>query len=81
MAGYMDSKTETKRTLLIGLLLACATLAVFWPVVHNDFINYDDPEYIALNQHVTGGITWAFPSKGGHCFMCLDSSKTSISIT
>ncbi|MGA2852669.1 MAG: hypothetical protein ABSE90_00855 [Verrucomicrobiota bacterium] len=30
---------------LLALLLAAATLAVFWPVVHCNFLNYDDPDY------------------------------------
>jgi tetratricopeptide (TPR) repeat protein len=53
----------------ICLLLAAVTLAVFWPVVHCDFVNYDDPEYFTANPHVLTGLTpanavWAFTT--GH---------------
>jgi Flp pilus assembly protein TadD len=49
----------------ICLLLAAATLAVYWPVVHCDFLNYDDPDYFTSNPHVLTGLTpgnvvWAF---------------------
>ncbi len=50
---------------VLCLLLAGVTLAVYWPVVHCDFLNYDDPEYYASNPHVLAGLTpgniaWAF---------------------
>jgi tetratricopeptide (TPR) repeat protein len=47
------------RLLLVCGLLAAATLATFWPQVHNDFINYDDPVYVTLNPHVSTGLTWS----------------------
>jgi protein O-mannosyl-transferase len=50
---------------LIPLVLVLATLAVYWPVHHHPFINFDDPNYITENRHVQGGISganleWAF---------------------
>jgi len=45
--------------LLVCGLLAAATLATFWPQVHHDFINYDDPVYVTLNPHVSSGLTWS----------------------
>ena len=47
------------------LLLVAVTLAVYWPVVRCDFLNYDDPKYFTSNTHVLGGLTpvnvaWAF---------------------
>ena len=49
----------------ICLALALATAAVFWQVTRNEFINYDDPDYVTENPHVTSGLTlnnvvWAF---------------------
>jgi protein O-mannosyl-transferase len=49
----------------VGLLLTAVTLAVFWPVRLNDFVNYDDPVYVTENPHVQAGLTragisWAF---------------------
>ncbi len=43
----------------LGLLLALVTLAVWWPVVHCDFVSYDDPSYFTSNPHIQGGLTWA----------------------
>ena len=43
---------------VICLALALVTLAVYWPVTHNAFINYDDDQYITGNPHITSGLTW-----------------------
>src|SRR6266850_3911949 len=54
----MDRINQTTRALLIATLLGLLTLAVFWPVLHNDFIRYDDPLYVVENSHVLSGLTW-----------------------
>jgi len=54
----MDRIKDSRLTLLICLFLAAATLAVYWPVVHNDFVNYDDNCYIVQNRQVQAGVTW-----------------------
>jgi tetratricopeptide (TPR) repeat protein len=51
--------------LLIYCLLAAATLVVYEQVRHNEFLNFDDYDYITGNQHVQSGlnlksIRWAF---------------------
>jgi protein O-mannosyl-transferase len=46
------------KPVFICLLLAAATLAVFWPVTGCDFVNYDDPDYFFSNVHVRAGLTW-----------------------
>jgi tetratricopeptide (TPR) repeat protein len=53
------------RSVLIYLLLATAIAAVYAPVRHFEFTNYDDGEYVTENQHVQRGVTlanlgWAF---------------------
>lgn len=53
------------RPAIVCLLLAAATVAVYLPVVHCDFVNYDDPDYFTANPHVLTGLTpanavWAF---------------------
>jgi Flp pilus assembly protein TadD len=58
---------ETSRKILICLVLAIVTLAVFWQVNHFDFVNLDDKMYILENRHVLSGLTidgvkWAFTS-------------------
>jgi len=40
------------------MLLAVATAAVYSPVVHHPFIEYDDPIYVSNNLHVQAGLTW-----------------------
>jgi hypothetical protein len=41
----------------VGLLLTAVTLPVFWPVLLNDFVNYDDPFYVTENPHLQPGLT------------------------
>ncbi len=58
------------RKKLFCLLLTLVTLATFWPVIHNGFIEYDDDEYIFENPTVRAGwsapgFVWAF--MGYHC--------------
>jgi tetratricopeptide (TPR) repeat protein len=49
-------------------LLGLITFAIYSPVVNNEFVNYDDSEYVAANPHVQGlswkNIVWAFTT--GH---------------
>jgi protein O-mannosyl-transferase len=47
------------------LLLIVATLAVYWPVRHFEFVNCDDPVYVTENPLVqrglsSAGVGWAF---------------------
>jgi protein O-mannosyl-transferase len=49
---------RAKKALIPGLLLVLLVLPVFFPMLHNDFINYDDPIYVTGNPHVQGGLTW-----------------------
>ncbi len=63
--GGHKSFLASHRALVVCLLLAAVTLAVFWPAVHHEFINYDDPDYVTENPHVQRGLTreglaWAF---------------------
>ncbi len=65
----MDQSGNTRNFLLLSLLLAAVTLAIFWPVGHHDFINFDDPDYVTENEWVKRGLTgagvhWAFTT--GH---------------
>jgi Tfp pilus assembly protein PilF len=42
----------------IAVLLVLTVGAVFGQTVGFGFTNYDDPEYVAANPHVLGGLTW-----------------------
>ena len=49
------------------LLIALFTALVYWPVLYNDFISYDDTDYVTANIMVRQGLTikgfvWAFSS-------------------
>jgi hypothetical protein len=44
---------------VVCLVLAAVTLLVYLPVLHNGFVNYDDPDYIVNNPHVNAGLTWS----------------------
>jgi protein O-mannosyl-transferase len=47
-----------KKTIMIVLFLAAATLLAFWQVNHFDFIpQYDDGDYVTKNSHVQNGIS------------------------
>ncbi len=46
------------RPLILGLLLAVATVAVYYPVHRHPFINYDDNDYVYQNPQVQAGLTW-----------------------
>lgn len=42
---------------LITVLLGAVTLAVFWPVRHCEFTNFDDPSYVTENEMVSRGLS------------------------
>jgi len=59
------TKLSLRRNVLICLCLAVAIAAVYAPVRHFQFTNYDDDAYITGNSHVQAGLTfegvaWAF---------------------
>jgi tetratricopeptide (TPR) repeat protein len=33
-------------------------MAIGWPVIGYDFLNYDDPTFVSANPHVLTGLTW-----------------------
>jgi Tfp pilus assembly protein PilF len=48
-----------KRTLVLSLLLMLLTLALYNPLTHSAFINYDDNRYVTENSHVRAGLAWS----------------------
>lgn len=55
-------------SVFIGFLLLLAIGLVFGQSLGHPFVNYDDPDYISANAHVTGGLTpeaiyWAFTER------------------
>jgi len=57
--GIPDRQTIDRRTLVFSLLLFAAVLASYSSIIHNQFLDYDDNEYITNNAHVKAGLTWA----------------------
>jgi tetratricopeptide (TPR) repeat protein len=56
---------EINSKLLVCLVLVIVILALYWPLSHNDFINYDDNLYVSENHQVSSGLTvkgmlWSF---------------------
>lgn len=43
---------------LICAFLALSTLAVYWPITHHGFVNFDDFDFVTENPHVQAGLTW-----------------------
>ena len=61
----MSPAQKTNPTPLICVILALVTFFTFWHVQQNNFVNYDDPDYVTENVMVQKGLTgesvvWAF---------------------
>ncbi|MEI8042685.1 MAG: hypothetical protein WCL11_14840, partial [Verrucomicrobiota bacterium] len=44
--------------MLICVLLGAVTMAVYWPVMGHDFVNFDDDTYVYRNAQVQSGLNW-----------------------
>src|SRR2546426_4546084 len=56
--------------ILVGVVLATMTLAVYAPAGNNGFVDYDDQMYVTQNPHVQAGLTgpglrWAWTAEKG----------------
>jgi hypothetical protein len=49
---------DRRKTAAVCLLLFFGTLALYWPVRHFDFVQYDDNEYVFDNPTVRAGLSW-----------------------
>jgi protein O-mannosyl-transferase len=47
-----------RRTLVFGLVLAVAAVALYYPAIHHPFVNYDDDGFVTENVHVQSGLNW-----------------------
>jgi Tfp pilus assembly protein PilF len=52
------SASHETHIVTLCLLLVAATLAFYNPIIHNQFIDFDDSSYILRNSWVQGGLTW-----------------------
>ena len=46
------------RSWILALVLVVATIALYYPVSHHPFVNYDDDAYVTENAHVQSGLNW-----------------------
>ena len=53
------TRTSGGSTWWFAVALAVFTVALYAPVIHHEFLNWDDPEYILENPYVTHGLSWA----------------------
>ena len=44
---------------VLALLISAATLLVYAPLRHHEFIDYDDPQYVTENPNFRLGLSWA----------------------
>ncbi|MGZ5568069.1 MAG: tetratricopeptide repeat protein [Limisphaerales bacterium] len=42
----------------ICAFLTLSTLAIYWPITHHYFVNFDDFDFVTENAHVQAGLTW-----------------------
>jgi len=61
----MASRQLWRWKILICLMLAMVTTAVYLPVRHYEFINYDDDIFVTMNPHIRNGLNreavdWSF---------------------
>ena len=62
-----SAKSGSRKVLYLYGILFAAVLFAFLPATDNDFVNYDDPDYVTSNLTVQRGLTfagvhWAFTS-------------------
>ncbi len=58
MTSASPRRNVLTNPLLLAVALAVATFAVYYPVGHLPFINYDDDLYVTENPHVQSGLQW-----------------------
>ena len=54
----VSASRNKMRPWILALVLAVATVALYFPVSHHPFVNYDDDAYVTENAHVQSGLNW-----------------------
>src|SRR5262245_2867602 len=62
---FPSAPSRLKRETAWSLVLAAATVTVFWPVTNHEFVSLDDQVYVTENAKVVSGLNcdnlaWAF---------------------
>jgi protein O-mannosyl-transferase len=55
----MDDTQSKRQTWLVCLGLALVVLAVYIPLLHSEFVDFDDGDYVTSNDMVQHGVSWA----------------------
>jgi tetratricopeptide (TPR) repeat protein len=51
-------RQQIVRQVLVSLALVIATVGVYLPVRHHEFVNLDDNVFVTENPNIRGGLTW-----------------------
>ncbi|MFZ3342210.1 MAG: tetratricopeptide repeat protein [Terriglobales bacterium] len=54
-----EYRVSKKQKLILCVLLAITTIAVYSPIIRAPFLNYDDALHVTDNPHVRAGLTWS----------------------
>jgi Tfp pilus assembly protein PilF len=54
-----NSQSPNRQKLILCVLLAATTIAVYSPILRAPFLNYDDALHVTENAHVRAGLTWS----------------------
>ena len=54
-----DSQSPNRQKLILCILLALTSVAVYSPILGAPFLNYDDALHVTENPHVRSGLTWS----------------------
>jgi len=74
----MRISLHKESSFLVYGFLVVSTLAIYWPVLNHEFVNYDDDKYVTENPNVKRGITydsiiWTFTTPHYHMWHPLTS--------
>jgi tetratricopeptide (TPR) repeat protein len=59
MADALESgKSSRSHVWVLAALLGLATLGVYASSIRNGFVDFDDRDYVTLNDHVKAGLSW-----------------------
>src|SRR5216684_2839855 len=67
----INPEQTSARRRVICVVLFLVTLALYFPALRHEFLNYDDQQYVTDNLHVRAGLTWqglvwAFGTRAGN---------------
>lgn len=54
-----NAQSPNRQKLILCVLLAATTIAVYSPIIRAPFLNYDDALHVTENAHVRAGLTWS----------------------